>query len=149
MKSGMISFLGIACAVLALPAAADEVLASNNRSIETPTLKMSGDKSEWYREFTTDTARDAAPVWQAEPTDDYSFIFDATRRWRLNLDMMKRSTESPLPREEMQAGATFRITPRLSVGGEVSVGAKEIDRSVEWEESDVEAGVRFKSAFKF
>lgn len=149
MKSHLISSVVLIAAALALPAAADEVMSSETQNIETPTLKMSGDKSEWYREFTTDTARDSAPVWQIEPTDDYSFSFDASRRWRLNLDMLKRPTASPLPKEEMQAGAIFKITPRLSVGGELSVKPKDADRSIEWEESDVETGVRFKSAFKF
>ena len=66
-----------------------------------------------------------------------------------NLDKVSRTDLSPLPREEMQAGATFRITPRFSVGGEVSVGADELNDTSTWESREVEAGIRLKSAFKF
>jgi hypothetical protein len=49
----------------------------------------------------------------------------------------------------MQAGATFKITPRFSVGGEVSVGADDLNAVSTWEDREVETGVRLKSAFKF
>jgi hypothetical protein len=49
----------------------------------------------------------------------------------------------------MQAGATFRVTPRFSVGGEVSVGAERLNDTSQWEYSQLETGIRLKSAFKF
>jgi hypothetical protein len=73
-------------------------------------------------------------------------------RWELSLDKFTRLGVSPLPREEVQAGATFKITPRFSVGGEVSIRADELNElndSARWENQDVEAGIRLKSAFKF
>ncbi len=73
-------------------------------------------------------------------------------RWELSVDKFTRLGTSPLPREEVQAGATFKITPRFSVGGEVSIGAEELNElndSARWENQSVEAGIRLKSAFKF
>jgi hypothetical protein len=49
----------------------------------------------------------------------------------------------------MSAGATFQITPRFSVGGEVNLGGQELEDSSLWNKEDVETGVRFRSAFRF
>jgi len=70
----------------------------------------------------------------------------------VSVDKFTRLGTSPLPREEVQAGASFKITPRFSVGGEVSIRADELNElndSARWENQDVEAGIRLKSAFKF
>lgn len=149
MKSGITASLVFAFAALALPAAADQVLATETQAVETPTLKSNAIQAEWYRNFTANTSFGKKPVWQAEPTDDQSFRFGGDARWQLNLDMLKRPSNSPLPSEEMKAGATFRVTPRLSVGGEVSVGAERLNKNLRWEDEDLETGVRLKSAFKF
>ena len=63
--------------------------------------------------------------------------------------MTSRDERSPLAREEMRAGANFRITPRISVGGEFSIGADELDDTTKWQEQQLEAGIRLRSAFKF
>lgn len=149
MKTGIAASLVFLFAALALPAAAQEVLATDTQTVETPTLKSRLAKAEWYRNFTADTSFGKKPVWQAEPTDDQSFRFGASKRWQVNLDMLKRPSTSPLASEEMKAGATFRVTPRLSVGGELSVGADKLDRKLRWENEGLETGVRLKSAFKF
>jgi hypothetical protein len=47
------------------------------------------------------------------------------------------------------AEAEFRITPRISVGGELTIGANELDDTRQWEEQQIEAGIRLRSAFKF
>ena len=49
----------------------------------------------------------------------------------------------------MLAEAEFRITPRLSVGGELTIRAEEFDEASTWEEQEIEAGIRLRSAFKF
>jgi hypothetical protein len=96
-------------------------------------------------------AADARPVWQAEPSEDVSMQFSGSDRWEFRIDKLSRPSAnlSPLPRQEMQAGATFKITPRFSVGGEVSVGADDLNAVSTWEDREVETGVRLKSAFKF
>ena len=49
----------------------------------------------------------------------------------------------------MMAEAEFRITPRISVGGELTIGADEINDTARWEDQEIEAGIRLRSAFKF
>ena len=78
-----------------------------------------------------------------------AFQWGGIGRWKMNLHMVTRPEESPLPREEMRAGASYQFTPRFSVGGQVSVGAQELNDVSTWEEQEVEAGVQLKSTFKF
>ena len=134
---------------LALPAAAQDI-AGTSVEMKAPTLsETDAAQSEWYRQFAQAKPSDAMPVWQDEPTREFSMQFGGNKRWQLSLDRMSRRGLSPLPREEMQAGATFRITPRFSVGGEVSVGADKLNDTSTWEDHEVETGIRLKSAFKF
>jgi hypothetical protein len=150
MKLGLIASLFALTAVLAPSALADQSAAEKALNVDTPSMSESdAAQADWYRQFTQKDAPDARPIWQAEPTSDFSMLFDNSRRWALNLEILSRPQASPLPREEMQAGATFRITPRLSIGGEVSVGSNELDDASLWQDKDVEAGIRLKSAFKF
>ena len=150
MKLGIATF-GIAlCAALAMPAAAQDSVPANSLEMSAPSIsETSVAKSEWYRQFAQTKPASAEPVWQSRPEQEFSMQFGGSKRWQLNLDKVSRTDQSPLPREEMQAGATFRITPRLSVGGEVSVGADELNDTSTWESREVETGIRLKSAFKF
>lgn len=75
--------------------------------------------------------------------------FGAGGRWQMNIESLTRAEESPLPREEMRAGATYRFTPRFSLGGSVSLGADELDDVSQWKEQSVEAGVQLKTTLKF
>ncbi|HBH42816.1 MULTISPECIES: NtrZ family periplasmic regulatory protein [Hyphomonas] len=150
MKLGFVTF-GIAlCAALAMPAAAQDSVPAPEMELAAPSIsETSAAQSEWYRQFAQSKPASAEPVWQAKPDREFSMQFGSNTRWQLNLDKVSRTDLSPLPREEMQAGATFRITPRFSVGGEVSVGADELNDTSTWESREVEAGIRLKSAFKF
>ncbi|MEZ5953828.1 MAG: hypothetical protein R3C13_05915 [Hyphomonas sp.] len=137
---------------LALPAAAQEAAPAPSTQLDSPQISDTRAGSvDWYRQFALAKPTEARPVWQAEPSEDVSMQFGGNTRWEFSLDKLSRpdSAVSPLPREEMQAGATFKITPRLSVGGEVSVGADKLNDVTQWEERNVEAGIRLKSAFKF
>jgi len=150
MKSGLILSLAVFSATLALPAMADPSVSGDILKVQAPSLSESkAAEADWYRQFAQPKPADAKPVWQPEPTDDFSVQFGGNARWQLNLDMLTRPNSSPLPREQMQAGATFRVTPRFSVGGEVSVGAERLNDTSQWEDSQLETGIRLKSAFKF
>jgi len=150
MKSGLILSLTVFSAMLALPAVADSSVSGDMLKIDSPSLSESkAAEADWYRQFALAKPADAKPVWQPEPNDDFSVQFGGNARWQLNLDMLTRPNSSPLPREQMQAGATFRVTPRFSVGGEVSLGAERLNDASQWEDSQVETGIRLKSAFKF
>ena len=150
MKPGLILSITLISAMLALPAMADPAVADDVLTVQSPSLSESkAAEADWYRQFAQPKPADARPVWQPEPTDDFSVQFGGNARWQLNLDMLTRPNSSPLPREQMQAGATFRVTPRFSVGGEVSVGAERLNDTSQWEDSQLETGIRLKSAFKF
>jgi hypothetical protein len=151
MKLGLALSLTLISAMLALPAVADTVVPGDVLKVDAPSLSESkAAEADWYRQFAQPRPADTKPVWQPEPTDDFSVQFGGNARWQLNLDMMSRPfSTSPLPREQMQAGATFRVTPRFSVGGELSVGGERLNDTSKWEESQIETGIRLKSAFKF
>lgn len=106
---------------------------------------------EWDKNFSVSS--DPNPLGQT------SFQFEETSRtfswggdddrWQMNFDMVTRSEDSPLPREEMSAVASYSFTPRFSLGGTVTLGAQELDDMSAWEEQRIEAGVKLKSSFKF
>lgn len=143
----------LATAAFSAPAIAQVSADSDAIRIEAPTVSETPSaRAEWYRQFTEGKPADSRPQWQAEPNQDFSMRLGGNSRWELSVDKYTRLGVSPLPREEVQAGATFKITPRFSVGGEVSIRADELNQlndSARWEHQDVEAGIRLKSAFKF
>ncbi|MEM9739595.1 MAG: NtrZ family periplasmic regulatory protein [Pseudomonadota bacterium] len=107
---------------------------------------------DWYRQFTIaapPVGFENNPALQGGITEEFSFNFNEGNRWRFSIDLTSRPDASVLPREEMSAGATFQITPRFSVGGDVSVGADELEDRTDWTGQDIETGVRLRSAFKF
>jgi hypothetical protein len=129
---------------------AQERVAGDAIRVEAPTLSETNSaRSEWYCQFSEGKPAESRLQWQAEPNQDFSVQIGKDSRWQLNFDKVTRPGETYLPREEVQAGATFRVSPRFSVGGEVRIGADELDSSTRWENQDVEAGIRLKSAFKF
>ena len=104
---------------------------------------------DWYQQFTFDTNVSETPVWQATPTKTFKLGRVKGDRWNLTVDLTSREGQSPLPREEMSAVANFFITPRLSVGGEVSFGANELEDTAAWQDQELETGIRLRSALKF
>lgn len=109
---------------------------------------------DWYQQFTFNTANAdnpsvQTPAWQALPSKTFNLAWVKGDRWSVSVDLTSRDAASPLPREEMLAEAEFRITPRISIGGELSIGANELDDARQWEDQEIEAGIRLRSAFKF
>ena len=118
----------------------------------TPTLAdTNAAKPEWFKRFSTESIDfGSEAAWQTQPDRrDIKFNLLNGGRWQIGFDIKSRTDDSPLPREEVSAGAKFQITPRFSFGGQVSVGANELDDSRKWEDQQIEAGVRLQSAFKF
>ncbi len=150
MRTNIILCFAFAAATFVMSAAAQERAGADAIRVDIPTRSETTEaRTEWYRQFSEGRAPESRLEWQSEPSQDFSVQIGQNSRWQLNLDKVTRLGESPLPREEVQAGATFRITPRISVGGEVRIGSDELDASRRWESQDVEAGIRLKSAFKF
>ena len=104
---------------------------------------------DWFQKFSLNGANLDSPAWQSSPSQTFNLAWIKGDRWSLSLDLTSRGEGSPLPREEMMAEAEFRITPRISVGGELTIGAEELDDTAQWEDQDIEAGIRLRSAFKF
>ncbi|MGB3626357.1 MAG: NtrZ family periplasmic regulatory protein [Henriciella sp.] len=131
----------------ALPAVAQ----STPIELSAPTMSET-DKAEpdWYRQFTLSSPSDEAPIWQTQPSKQVKLAFVKGDKWQLSVDLTSRPDDSPLAKEEMRAGAEFRITPRISVGGTLSVGSNDIDQTFQqFEGEEIEAGIRLRSAFKF
>jgi hypothetical protein len=66
---------------------------------------------------------DTPPAPFTVPTPHKTYSFDAKGRWGVNLDMnqpVNRETEW----KDVTAGAYFRISPRLKLGGSVGLGDK-------------------------
>lgn len=86
---------------------------------------------------------------QFAPQDSRRLVWDASKgRWGLTLDIKPRTDIGPAGRD-VEAGAFFKVTPRLRVGGAVGVGPNQpapIRKSDGREETP---RVRLETAFKF
>ena len=132
--------------VTALPAAAEQDVPE----MPAPSIAET-DRAEpdWFRKFNFTNEEFNTPVWENTPSQTFNLAWIQGDRWRLSLDLTAREDGAPLPRDEMMAEAEFRITPRLSVGGELTIGAEELNETAAWEDQEIEAGIRLRSAFKF
>lgn len=153
MRWAYLTFLAASTA-LGLQAGAEEPPAADALSVEAPTLAETEQaKPDWYRQFTLAQPQkgeiETNPAIQSVPDEDLRLQWLNSGRWEFSIDLRSRPDDSPLPREEMSAGATFQITPRFSIGGDFSLGAEELDDSSQWREQTVETGIRLRSAFKF
>ena len=132
--------------VTALPAMADQDVPE----MPAPTISETDQaEPDWFQRFNLDGGNFDSPIWENSPSQTFNLAWIKGDRWSVSLDLTSRDQASPLPREEMMAEAEFRITPRISVGGELTIGAEELDDASQWEEQDIEAGIRLRSAFKF
>lgn len=151
MRTSVLALLGIAM-LAAAPAVADGRNPSEAMSMGAPSLSETDQaEPDWFQSFTTTAAKNLTGVqlWETEPARDINLQWVKGDRWQLNIDVTTRSEGSPLPREEVSAGATFRLTPRITIGGAVSIGADELERESFWDDEELEAGIRLQSAFKF
>ncbi|GGB72009.1 MULTISPECIES: NtrZ family periplasmic regulatory protein [Henriciella] len=146
MRFGVTTLVAIAVCS-ALPAVAQ----TQPLELAPPTVSET-DKAEpdWYRQFTLSSPSDEAPIWQSHPSKEVKLAFVKGDKWQLSVDLTSRPDDSPLAKEEMRAGAEFRITPRISVGGSLSVGSNSFDETLaQFEGEEIETGIRLRSAFKF
>lgn len=69
-------------------------------------------------------------------------------RWGVSLNLDQRG-ERDMQLNDVQAGAYFRVTPSLRVGGAVALGEKEAPTYKKTEPVDSAPRVRLETAFKF
>jgi len=103
---------------------------------------------DWYQRFTFREGEAQRPVWTGASERDVQYNWNKGERWQLQLAVTSRDGDTGLAREEMEAGATFNITPRFSFGGSVRVGAEDLAPNGVTDQQ-IETGIRLKSAFKF
>jgi hypothetical protein len=70
-------------------------------------------------------------------------------KWGLTLDLTTRAQNTVLPREELQAGAYYQVTPRFRFGGGVMLKGDSIGSQEGFKAEQPDAGVRLSSAFSF
>lgn len=69
-------------------------------------------------------------------------------RWGITLNL-EQPAERDMQWNDVQAGAYFRVTPSLRVGGAVALGEKEAPLYRKTEPQDAAPRVRLETAFKF
>lgn len=85
-----------------------------------------------------------------QPLGQKSLKWDATKgRWGLTLNMDEPSAR-PSTLNDVQAGAYYRITPSLRVGGAVALGEQQVNTGPKKiGADDGQPRVRLETAFKF
>jgi hypothetical protein len=145
VMAGMVSF--------AASARAEEPVRALEIPLPTLTTADAAGEPEWYRKFSFSSETSRESLLTSGPASDWGLAWEQGERWLISIDRTLREEQMPLspyPRDELSAGAMFRITPNLSFGGEVSVGADTLDTSKLNENGEpMEAGIRLRSAFKF
>jgi hypothetical protein len=81
--------------------------------------------------------------------DQLDFAWRPGGKWGLTIDLTTRAQNNVLPREELQAGAYYQVTPRFRFGGGVMLKGDSIGSPDAWKAEQPDAGVRLSSAFSF
>ncbi|MEO6338698.1 MAG: NtrZ family periplasmic regulatory protein [Caulobacteraceae bacterium] len=97
-------------------------------------------------DFASTFATGAQEPWSA-PAPRKTLQWDVKGRWSLRLDMDQPATRE-MGWKDVQAGAYFRITPSLRVGGSVGMGDK-FAPSVQVQPKDAAPRVHLETAFQF
>jgi len=107
----------------------------------------------WYERFTYSSgAEQAPPAWSAvNPRDPKAPV--ASARWGLTLNVGEAdrlaTAGSITPSKESAIGAFYRFSPRVRVGGQVSVAPQPAPGAPRREQEEEAAGVKLESAFRF
>lgn len=140
MNTSVLIFSGLMLLTCGTAAAQDGIAVSGDTAVEAQS---------WDQNFSIDETLSFNVDTMFMPEKAQAYQFGGTGKWAMNLETVTRTEDSPLPREEMRAGASYQFTPRFSLGGTVSVGADQLNDVSTWKEQKVEAGVKLKTTFKF
>lgn len=110
----------------------------------------------WYERFTYSSGisdEKQAPAWSSVNPRDPSAPA-ASARWGVTLNVGEedrlRTAESITPRGEAAVGAFYRFSPRVRVGGQVSVAQQPVTPGANRrDQAQDTAGVKLESAFRF
>lgn len=108
----------------------------------------------WYERFTYSAGTaETPPSWSTiNPRDPKAPV--ASARWGVTVNVGEeerlRTSESITPRGEAAVGAFYRFSPRVRVGGQVSVAPQPVTPGANRrEQAEDAAGVKLESAFRF
>lgn len=154
MIKSVITPLVLAAGFLGLPAFADEK--SEATSVVSVESEFVGPAAplDWYAGFASTQAEPEDGLIVSAPieSDTFALNWNGSGRWKLTLDVTRRSENPILPEEEIAAGAYFQVTPRFRFGGGISFSGEDVmtDTS-KWmgDDDNGEANVRIESAFSF
>lgn len=146
----VLTLLGFGATAAFSLAAAQDSASSDPVAIASADVPVAADAiPDWYQRFSDSDYENVVPEWTGRSETDVKIKLLESKRWNLQLALTSRDGDVGLPREEMWAGATFNITPRLSIGGAVGVGSDDLGLNAEWVQEEIETGIRLQSAFKF
>jgi hypothetical protein len=99
--------------------------------------------------FNKSTERSFLPVAPIEK-DQLELSWKPGGKWGIKLDLTSRSENVLLPKEEVEAGLSYQITPRFRFGGSLTLNGDSLSRPDQDFTREVdEAAVRLESAFSF
>lgn len=107
----------------------------------------------WYQRFTTSTGVTEQITGESENDRRIAPAWTLNQRWGVTLDVREAERIERLPEgrgDQASVGAYYQFTPRMRVGGEVSVEDPSASLSATpATEDEPRAGVRIESAFRF
>jgi len=107
----------------------------------------------WYQRFTTSSGVTETITGDSENDRLPAPAWTLNQRWGVTLDVREAQRIERSPErghgDQASVGAYYQFTPRLRVGGEVSVEDQTPLSPVTRENDEPRAGVRIESAFRF
>ncbi len=109
----------------------------------------------WYQRFTTSNGVTESITGENEDEHDLAPAWTLNQRWGVTVDVREAQRIERSPEgghgDQTSVGAFYQFTPRVRVGGEVSVELNERPGAaiVDPEGDEPRAGVRIESAFRF
>ena len=104
----------------------------------------------WFQRFTTSAGATNGAHLAPAPPNEQTITWQATDKWGLTLNLRDADRSRLTSRDEASLGAFYHFTPRIRVGGELSVSDSPAATTNALDDNkDMSAGVKLESAFKF
>jgi hypothetical protein len=109
----------------------------------------------WYQRFTTSNGVTESITGESENDRMLAPAWTLNQRWGVTVDVREAERIERLPEvsrgDQASVGAYYQFTPRMRVGGQLSVETRDTAPITAQTEADHEpnAGVRIESAFRF
>lgn len=148
LKPAALVFAGV---VLATGAAHAQEAAAPRLTV--PTAESAAGGTPWYQRFTTSSGVTETVTGESENDRSLQPAWTLNQRWGVTLDVREATRIERLPEtsrgDQTSVGAFYQFTPRMRVGGEVSLETRPNSGLVTERETEPRAGVRVESAFRF